>query len=118
MQRSDDGKIAWGMLYVDNERFGCGWRLYIALVGRKWVRLVEVATGVSGRISKVEYDAALRATERRAPTLLRANRIAKRLRASSKTYGHDKENSVREALAGLRIFQKSVARNFPKEGQL
>lgn len=84
-------------LYLDHERFGCGWRNYVAIEGRKWVRVVLIATGESARISIADYRKAYVATKPWS-----AASIRKRLRRNARTYGNDKSPAVKEALALLQ----------------
>lgn len=86
-------------LYLDHQQFGCGYRDYVALPGRIWVRLVLIATGESTRIGMAEYRAAL-ATAR---TISRGerSRAARRLRKNARTFGHHGA-VVTDALTALR----------------
>lgn len=101
---SDAGEKAQCLeLWLDHEQFGCGTRDFVALLGRKWVRVVEVATGESAKISMTEFLAAVRGPSRkRNPRELKPARVAKRLRRNAKTYGNEATASVKRALAALR----------------
>lgn len=84
-------------LWLDHDKFGCGWRDYVAMPGRKWVRLVLVATGESARIPISEYERAKRGSKP-----WPRSSVARRLRRNAKTFGNDKAAAVKDALAGLR----------------
>lgn len=88
----------------DHSKFGSGTRHFVAIQGRKWVRLVELATGESGRITVDEFLGAVRGFDDRKThkELLDHKRVARRLRRNAKTYGNDKSTAVKEALEALK----------------
>jgi hypothetical protein len=87
-------------LYLDSAKFGCGWRDYVAVIGRKWVRLVLVATGESGKITITEYNAAMASNR---PGAYKPKYVAKRLRKNAKRFGNNESAAVKEALSCLRV---------------
>jgi hypothetical protein len=90
-------------LYLDHEKFGCGARDYVAMQGRKWVRVVELATGNSAKISTAEFLSAVRGPKHhRHAAELRTARVCRRLRKNAKVYGNDQSPHVKAALKALR----------------
>lgn len=91
--------IAVVRLWLDHPQVGCGWRQYVvAQLGRKWVRLVVLATGQSIRIARSAYDGA----KPQPIPKVSARRTASRLRRNAQTHGYEKSASVKAALAVLR----------------
>lgn len=90
-------------LWLDNEKFGSGQRDFIATLGRKWVRVVELATGESAKIGMKDFLAAVRGPS---PTRnlreLKPARVAKRLRRNAATFGNLDTAAVKDALKALR----------------
>ena len=93
--------IATVRLWLDHPQVGCGWRYYaVARMGRKWVRLVALASGESFAISRADYERA-----RPQPAAFTARKTAQRLRRNAKVYGCDGSTSVKAALENLREVQ-------------
>lgn len=90
-------------LWLDNEKFGTGRRDFIAMLGRKWVRVVELATGESAKIGMKDFLAAVRGPS---PTRnlreLKPGRVAKRLRLNAATFGNLDTAAVKDALKAPR----------------
>lgn len=90
-------------LYLDHEKFGCGTRDFVVMHGRKWVRIVELATGESAKISTEEFLGAVRGPKHsRHARELRTARATRRLRKNAKLYGNDGSPHVKRALKALR----------------
>lgn len=94
-------------LYLDHEKFGCGIRDYVAMPGRKWVRVIELATGESAQISQADFLGAVRGfRNRRHATELKTARVARRLRRNAKTFGNAASPHIK---AALRLLRAAVA---------
>ncbi len=85
-------------LWLDHEKFGCGWRDYIALEGRKRARLIMLSTGESAKLSMEKYMRALKY----ARPVARQTQAARRLRREAKLYGNSKSAAFIEPMAALR----------------
>ena len=94
-------EILW--LWLDHVKFGCGWRHYVAVPGRKWVYLTLIATGEHTKIAMAEFEKAKRVTLSAKLRVNSANpaKVAKRLRRNAKTYGIESA-AVKDALKALR----------------
>lgn len=94
MEEGQTVECVW--LWLDTERFGCGRRQFIATRGRKWVHVVLISTGETGKLTFDDYARAKQPGPAINPT-----RARKRLRRNAATFGTE-TIAVKEALEALK----------------